>query len=115
MINKNMIVIDGEKLRNVLKNREIAQHEVSRALGYSSNYLNTCLKTGKVRKNVIEYLWREHDIKPILFVPTKEPEKKEEKNDIQTISEMPSDEFFKELHKVIYSAVYEAVKKAWSE
>lgn len=111
MINKNMIVIDGEKLRNVLKNREIAQNEVSRALGYSSNYLSMCLRANKVRKNVIEYLWREHGIKPILFVPTKEPEK----NDIQTISEMPSDEFFKELHKVIYSAVYEAVKKAWSE
>lgn len=111
---KNIIAIDGQKLREIFHRKNINQTQVSIELGYSASYMSTMCKSNKMRKSTMDYLFTQYGIKPMLYMPNVYAENTEKHED-KKLSDISADEYFKELHKTIYSAVYEAVKKALQE
>ena len=87
--NNKMAQIDGEKLRNAVKNLNMTASEASQKLGFSPNYITKICSRGDIRKSSLTLLntifgIKYDDIKPDPVVEEcQEPEQEEPK--IETI------------------------------
>ncbi len=123
---------DAEKLRRILREKNISMSEASLKCGFNQGYLNCCLnRAGYIRKSCVLVLKTEYgiDLKEYEYVepepePEPEPEHEPEKTTAKTVKisetfgkgDIPQENFnYSELYKLVYTAVYRAVKKAWSE
>lgn len=66
--NHNMLSINGEKLRAILKDKELNSAGICRELGYSSHYLLNCCDAGHLRPFFADYLASNYGISPDEYV-----------------------------------------------
>ena len=83
------VYVDGEKIRALLKERNITMSEASRGCGYESNYLNIAIaRTGYFSEMFARYLDREYGIVREEYAPTlPQPEKESGKTVVQAMIE----------------------------
>lgn len=113
---RNMIQIDKNKLASLLRNKNLS--EISRRIGYSSNYITNAIgtndKSGKMSKAAVTTLELLYGIKYEDYKP--DDEVKEIAEEKETVKEVLVTDLTKdELYDLIYTAVYKAVQKAWRE
>lgn len=111
MSRSTLKTIDGEKLREEFKRRNLRPSEASMELGFSQGIIAAGIRANKLNTVVINGLKLRYSIEPSSYVI------QENTFPCNTAKEQSvfTEEVLQSLHKVIYSAVYEAVKKAWAE
>lgn len=114
-----MLPIDGEKLRAILKSKDINSAQVCRDIGYSEHYLLGRCDAGKIRPFIADYLETNYDISPdeyvIPDVPKSAPPFTETIPDLTAVpAEQDEDYTFKiasgELEELIARAVCKGIQ-----
>lgn len=117
--------IDGDKLKELLEEREINKRELSQEMGFEASYVGHAIGRGEMNAGgmrVLEiltgispadYEWKEEEPEPVVEPVPEEICEEPETNSVKI--DIGSDEFMDKLGKCIYHAVYGAVKKAWNE
>lgn len=114
----NQVIIDGQALAKILKDRGIAVTKASEEVGYHFSNLGRCIKTNHMSKNMAYGIELRYGIPREKFViPEEKTEPEQMAIDLVPVDkEKPVDPIdYEKLWKVIYTATYEAVKKAWNE
>ena len=110
--------IDGEKLREIFKQRGLVVADVGKELGYSQGSFSGALHKNRLLVQSVVFLESKYSIKYDDYKLV-EPVEVVEKPEAAVVKIPTSKEIFEQvkddLYKLIYAAVYEAVKKAWSE
>lgn len=110
-----MKTIDGKKLNNELRKRELTKAGVSQELGYSPVFISNACARNVINTPATLLLEKLYNIKYEDYAPDKEENESELNESVsKEVSVIPED-FYDKMYQMIYSAVYEAVKKAWSE
>lgn len=104
------IYIDGQKLKNIFKDRGLVPSKVSVEFGLDTAYFTKCFTKNKLSCVVAYTLEQKYNISKNMYTVVEEEPKKE----VAELNHIP-EEITKQLYRIIYSAVYAAVKKAWSE
>lgn len=99
---KLMVQINPDKFKKEIYRKNHNLSSMSEELGYSNSYLSLCVSEKRVPASVAKYL------DSVLGIPQ---ERYEEREEVETKTEVNGNE----LYDVIYRAVYAAVKQAWKE
>lgn len=105
---REMIKIDGEKLRKEIQLRGLTVTGCAQRIYRAGSTLNNALARNAINKDIADALEGLCNIPLSMY---KIPDAEEETSKEEKTSGFDYDE----MYKMIYSAVYEAVKKAWSE
>lgn len=90
------IEVDGQKLLQIIREKNISAHEISRNMGYSQSYISMCASTGQISQTALKLLELMYDIKiddikkqekPKAFVKTSEPDSKAIEKRIDALSD----------------------------
>ena len=113
MATRRMYEIDGVKLREELKKRNLTGKQVETECGFGISVINHYIRDNRISKMAVEILRMKYNI---LFDDYKIDEVKPESpvTEVVQVSSINEDDW-KQLYKVIYSATYEAMKRALSE
>lgn len=65
----------GRKLADVLKKRGLGQEEVSKTIGYSDNYISSCIAYKRISVSAAKLLELEYRITPDMYADEPEKEK----------------------------------------
>lgn len=90
------IEVDGQKLLQIIREKNISAREISRNMGYSQSYISVCASTGQISQTALKLLEFMYDIKiddikkqenPKAFVKTSEPDSKAIEKKIDALSD----------------------------
>ena len=102
-----MLNIDGKKLNDEIKKRNLSVGEVEAAIGRSRSFLSKAVKSGRLKEGDVKLLDLIYNIKYDNIKPDKNELKK-------AMPEIKIEGITKdELSNLIYKAVYSAVIHAW--
>ncbi len=105
---REMIKIDGEKLRKEIQLRGLTITGCAQRIYRAYSTLNNAIVRNAINKDIADAL---EDLCNVPLSMYKIPDAEEETSNEEKTSGLDYDA----MYKMIYSAVYEAVKKAWSE
>ncbi len=108
---REMFDINGEKLREEFKKRNLKAAQVEKECGFGQSVVNHYIAKNYISKLAKEMFAVKYNIP---FEAYKVDEPKEEKKEVVEVVQHTtfSEEDWKQLYKVIYSATYEAMKHA---
>ena len=110
MVGNKSFKIDGEKLRNEFKVRNVTLSEAATKCGFNVGYFSYACKHGRLTKPAINLLHANYNIKYDDYKLEDEiPVKRE------FVTAIITDENSNKLYQIIYSAMYHAMKQALSE
>ena len=110
-----MVVIDGDKLRNLITTTGTTLADASEQLGYARKFLNDCCKNNRISAQAASLIGLMLNIPQALYeIPQEEPEAKEpepEATDVEGILLLILKEI-KELKEIVKEENYE--QKSWA-
>lgn len=109
---KKMVECDTNKLYPLLKQRGLKPSQVSRDIGFGSDYLANAVQRKRISESAALLLDKLYNIKADEYTFDKEEPKKQEVKQENLESKHLGDMTDKELYRLIYSACYHGVKKA---
>lgn len=111
--------INGEKLREIFKQRGLLVADVAKESGYLGSSFSRALSNNRLLAQTIAFLKSRYSIDYDEYKPVEEIKEEIKEETEPVVKTLTGKETFEEvkddLYKLIYAAVYEAVKKAWSE
>lgn len=112
-----VIDIDGNKLYEVFKERDLRPTKIAQEIGVNQGYFSNAKYSKRMSLLVVSLLESKYNIPRELYLPVEE---KEESVTAQVVEVVQQTDFFseenqKKLYKIVYSAVHNAMKQALNE